>query len=78
MFYAECIFISVPTYIVGLILFVIIKNNLLNSWFEYFDRVYSAKSYIVLFAVYLVVFTIIISFTILKSLKLNIVEEWRI
>lgn len=77
MFYAECIFLSVPTYIIGLILFLIIKNILLNHWFEYFNRVYSVKSYIVLFTVYLVVFTIIISFTILRSLKANIVEEWR-
>ena len=76
-FYMECIFISVPVYALSLCIFNFLIKPFLENWFEYFDRAYTLKSYIILFIVYILTLTVMVWFTIYENLKKSIIEEWK-
>lgn len=75
--YLECVFISVPVYILGTCIFNFIFEPLFENWFEYFDRAYTLKSYFILFIVYAVILTVMVMLTVSKNLEKSIVQEWK-
>lgn len=68
----ECALIMMPCYMLGAGLNSLLCKNVFNNVFEFFEQAYSAKVYLILFAVYFVSFVMItlimVTFTVRKTI----------
>lgn len=74
---SECIILTLPSYVVGTFINIILIYKVLNKIFEFFNEAYSLKVYLILFAVYFSVFLIILITMIIKTLSKSIIQEWK-
>jgi hypothetical protein len=75
--FGECILLTVPVYIFSVLIYNFIIKKILSSWFEYMLKVYNLKIYLLLFLVYIISMSIIISFFISKNAKKKLLDMWR-
>lgn len=73
----ECLLITIPSYLIGVVLNKLITDNNINGRFNYISEAYTPKVYITLFGVYMIIFVILLLVMILKTVNKTIVQEWR-
>lgn len=74
---AECIIITLPCYVVGTFINIIIGKKVFGRIFYFFEKAYTPKIYLAMFAVYFVAFIIILTVMISKTITRTIVREWK-
>lgn len=74
---AECYIISVPIYIIATLIFTVLLKSTLSSLFTYIAQGYSAKIYIEIFLLYIIVLTAAMSVMLGFRIKKSIVSQWK-
>jgi ABC-type antimicrobial peptide transport system permease subunit len=77
LYFAECTAITLPSYIIGTGINIILTKKVMKNVFEFFEKAYSFKIYALLFAAYAVVYIIILLVMIYSTIRKSIIEEWR-
>lgn len=73
----ECLLITIPSYLIGMVLNKLITDNNINGRFNYISEAYTPKVYITLFGVYMIIFVILLLAMIVKTVNKTVVQEWR-
>lgn len=71
----ECLFISVPFYIVGTGIYVFLLNTVLKKIYLYILEAYSLKVYVLIFAVYIITLMLVVGIMILSHINKSIVSQ---
>jgi ABC-type antimicrobial peptide transport system permease subunit len=74
MFITECMLLMIPLFLITTLVYDKIILPKLGAHFEYMESAYSAKLYLLIFAIYTVVSFVVLSFMISKFLKKSIRE----
>jgi ABC-type antimicrobial peptide transport system permease subunit len=77
MYFSECAIITLPSYLIGIVINIILTKKVMNRVFEYFEEAYSVNTYLLMFAAYIAVYIIILLIMIYSTVRKTIVEEWR-
>ncbi len=74
---AECAIICVPVFMIGTVSYIPVMKFFLSPIFPYMEAAYSPIIYTVIFALYIIILVIIMSFTLIRSVKKNTVAIWK-
>lgn len=74
---AECAFITLPAYGIGMLINYLLVHNVLNKVFNYIEEAYSPTVYGSLLGVYMAAFVVILLIMTVKNVNHTIVETWR-
>ncbi len=77
IYLGECFVLSVPIYIIGMILYSYIMHNVLAGLFPYMEAAYSKIIYAVIFLIYFIIMAIILSILIYSCVRKSIIDEWK-
>lgn len=73
----ECILISVPTYFVGIGLYIILLKHVLSGVFEFMEQAYSWKIYLIIFLIYLAVVLLLMEIVIRRKISTSVMDGLR-
>lgn len=74
---AECAIICVPVFMIGTASYIPVMKFFLSPIFPYMKDAYSPVIYAVIFALYIIILVIIMSFTLIRSVKKNTAAIWK-
>lgn len=74
---AECAIICVPVFLIGTVSYIPVMKFFLSPIFPYMKDAYSPVIYAVIFALYIIILVIIMSFTLIRSVKKNTAAIWK-
>lgn len=74
---AECAIICVPVFMIGTASYIPVMKFFLSPIFPYMKDAYSPVIYTVIFALYIIILAIIMSFTLIRSVKKNTAAIWK-
>lgn len=74
---AECAIICVPVFMIGTASYIHVMKFFLSPIFPYMKDAYSPVIYAVIFALYIIILVIIMSFTLIRSVKKNTAAIWK-
>lgn len=74
---AECAIICVPVFMIGTASYIPVMKFFLSPIFPYMKDAYSPVIYTVIFALYIIILVIIMSFTLIRSVKKNTAAIWK-
>lgn len=74
---AECAIICVPVFLIGTVSYIPVMKFFLLPIFPYMKDAYSPVIYAVIFALYIIILVIIMSFTLIRSVKKNTAAIWK-
>lgn len=74
---AECAIICVPVFMIGTASYIPVMKFFLSPIFPYMADAYSPVIYAVIFALYLIILVIIMSITLIRSVKKNTAAIWK-
>ena len=77
IYLGECFILSVPTYIIGAVLYSNVMHNILADIFPYMEAAYNTTIYVVIFLVYFIIMLIVLGVMIYNHVEKSIIEEWK-
>lgn len=77
MYLCECMILVLPCYLAGAFVNYILCQNIFNKAFEYFDKAYSPRIYLMLFMIYIISFAVVISAMIIITVQKTIADSLR-
>ena len=77
IYLSECLILTLPAYLIGTLINFGCVNNIFGNVFDFITEAYSPEIYSVIAATYFVVFLIILSIMIFRSINKSIFEECR-
>lgn len=72
LYLCECIFISVPIFLLGSFAFDIMLNNVFKTIFPYMNEIYSLSAYALIFLIYTVVMLIVLGIVVIMNVHFNV------
>ena len=77
IYMGECGLICVPTFLLGIAVYIPFMHGVLSKLFRYMEDSYSPEIYIAIFAIYVVILFIIMGAMLLRQIKRETVQVWK-
>ena len=75
LYVTECLLISVPVYLLGLLLYVTVLKKQLSVIYEHMNEVYTPLSYLAVFAVYLLTVFLITEIVVRRKIAKTVMSS---
>lgn len=73
----ECGLICIPTFLLGLSVYIPFMHGVLSKLFKYMENSYSPQIYIAIFGIYVVILFIIMGAMLLRQINRETVQIWK-
>lgn len=77
IYLGECLVLSIPVYVAGTGIFVLLLNRFFDDLFVYMKQSYTPFVYLIIFAGYILLMLFLLSIMILHHLNQSVTQEWR-
>lgn len=77
IYLGECTALSVPVYITGTAVFILLLNRVFDGLFIYMKEAYSPAVYLIIFAGYILLMLLILGIMISRHISKTILQEWK-
>ena len=77
VYMGECGLICIPTFLIGIAVYIPFMHGVLSKLFVYMEDSYSPQIYIAIFVIYVVILFIIMGAMLLRQIKREMVQIWK-